>query len=396
MSEKRRDSRGRILRLGESQRKDGRYRYKYKDISGRERTVYSWRLVSTDKVPDGKRACTPLREKEIEIQRDAAAGISPDDSNITLCQLYERQNLSRSNVKRGTRINRRNLMDILSRDRLGARNISRITSCDAREWAVRMKENGYSYQTINNHKRSLKASFYIAIQEGYLKKNPFDFRLSDVVENDTKPRQPLTEKQENDLLDFVRVDDVYSKYYEAILLLLKTGLRASELCGLTINDLDFENRLLRVDHQLLRDKDAGYYVSPPKSRSGIRQIPMSGEVYTALHSVVARRKDPAGVQIDGHSGFLFLNQRGLPMTRAYYTSMFRHLITKYNKTHEEKLPPVSPHLLRHTFCTRLAEKNMNPKCLQYIMGHSDISITLNLYTHASVEGVKAEMAKLMT
>ena len=67
MSEKRRDNRGRILRNGESQRKDGRYRYKFIDHNGREQNVYSWRLNKNDPMPIGKKRDISLREKESEI-----------------------------------------------------------------------------------------------------------------------------------------------------------------------------------------------------------------------------------------------------------------------------------------------------------------------------------------
>ena len=83
------------------------------------------------------------------------------------------------------------------------------------------------------------------------------------------------------------------------------------------------------------------------------------------------------------------------MTGANYTTPFGNLIKKYNKHHEGYLPNVTPHILRHTFCTRLANKNMNPKSLQYIMGHSNINITLNLYAHASIDGVKTELLRLI-
>lgn len=111
--------------------------------------------------------------------------------------------------------------------------------------------------------------------------------------------------------------------------------------------------------------------------------------------MVAERKNIQPIVIDGYSDFVFLNQKGYPMTGAYYTSTFGNLVKKYNKSHEEQLPNITPHILRHTFCTRLANKNMNPKSLQYIMGHSNINITLNLYAHASLDGVKAEMASLI-
>ena len=395
MSEKRRDYKGRILKTGESQRKDGRYLYKYIDAFGKPQSVYSWKLVPTDRVPKGKRDCVSLREKEQEIHRDLQDGIDTIGKKMTLCQLYAKQNASRSNVKESTKTGRKNLMEILKNDKLGTRSIDTIKPSDAKEWALRMKENGYAYKTINNYKRSLKASFYLAIQDDYVRKNPFDFALNTVIEDDTTPREALTEEQEEKLLSFVKSDRTYCKYLDAIVLLLKTGLRISEFCGLTVSDLDFENRIINVDHQLLRNKEVGYYIETPKTKSGVRQVPMSDEACQIFRKVLKERGKAKTIVIDGYSDFVFLNQKGYPMTGAYYTSTFGNLVKKYNKNHEDKLPNITPHILRHTFCTRLANKNMNPKSLQYIMGHSNISITLNLYAHASLDGVKAEMTSLI-
>ena len=77
--------------------------------------------------------------------------------------------------------------------------------------------------------------------------------------------------------------------------------------------------------------------------------------------------------------------------------MFRALAAKYNRLHAAApLPdPCTPHTLRHTFCTRMALLGMNPKDLQYIMGHSDISMTLNYYAHATPQGAIAEMRRLV-
>ena len=205
----------------------------------------------------------------------------------------------------------------------------------------------------------------------------------------------MTEEQEEKLLSFVKNDRTYCKYHDAIVLLLKTGLRISEFCGLTVSDLDFENRIINVDHQLLRNKEVGYYIETPKTKSGVRQVPMSDEACQIFQKVLKERGKAETIVIDGYSDFVFLNQKGYPMTGACYTSTFGNLVKKYNKNHEDKLPNITPHILRHTFCTRLANKNMNPKSLQYIMGHANISITLNLYAHASLDGVKAEMVSLI-
>ena len=394
MSEKRRDNKGRILRTGESQRADGRYMYKYVNRAGETKVVYSWKLVATDRVPKGKRDDLSLREKEREIQRDLEDGIDTKGKKMTLCELYAKKTAQRINVKKNTLAGRKYLMDALKQDKLGSRSIDSIKPSDAKEWAVRMKEKGYGFKTISNYKRSLKASFYMAIEDDYVRKNPFDFQLSEVIDDDSESRQALSEEQEEKLLSFLQYDTVYQKYYDDVLILLKTGLRISELCGLTVQDLDFENHTLNINHQLLRNQE-GYYIETPKTKCGIRKVPMSEEAGKAFQRVLKRKKTGKGIVIDGYRNFLFLNQKGMPMTACYYTSTLRNIVKKYNKYHDEPLPKITPYILRHTFCTRLAQKNMNPKNLQYIMGHSSIMITLNLYAHASQTGANMEMRSLI-
>ena len=236
----------------------------------------------------------------------------------------------------------------------------------------------------------------MAVSDGWLRKNPFDFALNTVIRNEVNVRSALTEEQERVLLDFVRHDKPYGRYYNEILILLRTGLRIGEFCGLTVQDIDFENGLINIDHQLCWEKGgSGYYIDTPKSKSSIRKVPMSAEARKALERVIARRGEPEPFTVDGYSGFLFVNEIGEPYPAHHYQEALRRVVQKYNRTHEEQLPKVSPHVLRHTFCTRLANKNMNPKSLQYIMGHSDINITLNLYAHASIDNVKAEVVKLV-
>jgi Site-specific recombinase XerD len=395
MSEKRRDNKGRILNTGESQRKDGRYAYKYVDTFGKPQFVYSWKLVATDKTPTGKRKDISLRDKVKEVKKDLDDGIDTIGKKMTVCQLYAKQISHRGNVKRGTKTGRKYLMDILQKDKLGAKSIDSVKLSDAKEWAIRMNELGYAYKTINNYKRSLKASFYTAIQDDCVRKNPFDFALNTVLADNSKPKVALTKEQEEKLLAFVLADTVYQKYCDEILVLLRTGLRISEFCGLTPADLDFENRLINVDHQLLKDSEIGYYIETPKTQSGIRQIPMCEEAYQALQRIVDRRKQAKVFQVDGYSNFLFLTNKGNPKVGVNYTTMLIGLVKKYNKNNEDVLPNITPHVFRHTFCTNFAIAGMNPKALQYIMGHSNVSMTLDYYSHATATSAKAEMDRLV-
>ena len=382
--EKRRDNKGRLLKSGESQRSDGRYAYKYIDTFGEPQFVYSWKLVPTDKVPAGKRPCLSLREKIKQIQKDLDDGIDTIGKKMTVCQLYEKYIRQRGNVKRGTHKSRQQLMKLLAEDKIGGASIDSVKLSDAKEWALRMQEKGVAYHTICNGKRSLKAIFYMAVQDDCLRKNPFDFPINEVINDDTVPKVPLTPTQENELLDFMQNDPVYAKYYDEVVILLETGLRISELCGLTPADLNFEKRFVNVDHQLLRSTEDGYYIEAPKTDSGYRQVPMSAVAYEAFQRVLHRRKDGKGVVVDGYKDFLFLND-----------AMFQGLAKKFNKCHAELLPEVmTPHTMRHTFCTRMANAGMNPKALQYIMGHANIVMTLNYYAHATFHSAQEEMERL--
>ena len=395
MSEKRRDSKNRILQSGESQRQDGRYAYKYTDTFGKPQFVYAWKLVPTDRTPAGKRDDLSLREKEKAIRKDLDDGIDTVGKKMTVCQLYAKQIRYRGNVKHNTTNGRNRLMKSLEQDKLGSCSIESVKMSGAKEWAMRMAEKGAAYSTINNDKRSLKAAFYTAIQDDCIRKNPFDFKLSDVIEDNTQPKVALTPAQEEKLLAFVQGDKVYRKYYDELVILFGTGLRISEFCGLTDTDLDFVSRRTNVDHQLLYGTGIGYYIETPKTENGIRQIPMSESVYEALRNVLKNRGGVKSIMVDGYSNFLFVNGNGNPKTAAGYDRMFRSLARKYNKCHAEALPKVfTPHTLRHTFCTNKANAGMNPKALQYIMGHANIVMTLNYYAHATFESAQAEMDRL--
>lgn len=395
MSEKRRDNKNRILRTGESQRKDGRYAYKYIDAFGKPQFVYAWKLVPTDRTPAGKREDISLREKEQEIQQDRNDGINTAGKKMTVYELFKKYLKQQRNSRLSTQTTYGYLLDYLSRDKFGARSIDTVKISDVKAWLLELKDNGLAYSTVLFYKRALKPAFKMALHDDCIRKNPFDFSLSSVMKNDTQSRQALTQEQEEKLLAFVQSDVCYRKHYDEIIILLRTGLRISEFCGLTVKDLDFTNRIINIDHQLIKLSKIGYVIQPPKSENGIRQIPMSDEVYQCFKNILKRRRKNTSFEVDGYKDFLFINRNGNPNVAVNYEAMFRQIVKKHNSRNEEQLPRITPHVMRHTFCTRLANAGMNPKALQYVMGHSNITITLNLYAHASLETVKAELQRFV-
>lgn len=177
--------------------------------------------------------------------------------------------------------------------------------------------------------------------------------------------------------------------------MFKTGLRVSEFCGLTVHDIDFENNMLHITHQLQRKRDMQYSIEETKTTSGTRDIPMTEEVRECLERIVANRKHPKVEPIiDGYTGFLFYDKNNRPMVALHWEKYFHYAIGRYNRTYRVQLPKITPHICRHTYCSNMARAGMNPKTLQYLMGHSDIGVTMNTYTHLGATDARAELERL--
>ena len=145
-----------------------------------------------------------------------------------------------------------------------------------------------------------------------------------MVPKDAYVRDALTKEQQEKYLQFVQ--DCGGNYYDDIVILLGTGLRVSELYGLTRSDIDFDRRCIHVRRQLCRTAEKPYFVTPPKTKSGIRNVPMTDAVYMALMRVVKGRTSPkVELLVDGHSGFLFLDKSGMPKVAMHLENYMRDL-----------------------------------------------------------------------
>ena len=396
MSEVRRDNKGRKLFNGESQRKDGKYEYKYQDACGKRKTVYSWKLTPTDRVPAGKRDDISLREKIKQIQKDLNSNITPDGGNFSVLELVEKYISQKTGVRHNTRSNYNFVVNVIKKEAFGQKRIDKIKVSDAKEWLIKMQQiDGRGYSSIHTIRGVVRPAFQMAVDDDLLVKNPFEFQLNTVVVNDSVTREAITRQQERDFLEFVKNDKHFCKYYDGIYILFKTGLRISEFVGLTKKNLDFENSRIIVDHQLQRTRDMKYIIEDTKTECGERMVPMTPEVKEAFQRILANRKNPkVEPMVDGYSGFLYLDKNGRPMVALHWEKYLEHIVQKYNKIYRIQMPKVTPHVCRHTFCSNMAKSGMNPKTLQYIMGHADISVTLNTYTHVKFDDAKDELLRV--
>ena len=281
MSEKRRDNRNRILREGESQRTDGRYRYRYIDEDGKEKNVYSWHLDKNDPTPRGKKRELSLREKEKQIQADLFDHIVTRGGNYTVVELVEKYTSLKTGVGHNTKAGYKTVINILNREAFGKQRIDKVRLSDAKTWLIKLQQvDGRGYSSIHSIRGVLRPAFQLAVDD-----------------------------------DLIRI----------------------------------------------------------------------------LANRVAPKIEP---MVDGYAGFLFLDKNDKPMVALHWEKYLEHIIEKYNKIYRIQMPKVTPHVCRHTFCSNMAKSGMNPKTLQYIMGHSDISVTLNVYTHVQFDDAQAELLRV--
>lgn len=393
---KRRDSKGRILRTGEQQRQDGKFMYAYRGRDNKMHYVYSWKLEPTDKLPAGKRECRSLRELEKEIEKSLNEELAYHGGDVTVLELVERYIATKTGVRHNTIAGYKTVVNILKKEEFGSRRIDLVKPSDAKLWLIKLQsEDKRSYSSIHSIRGVVRPAFRMAVEDDLIRKNPFDWELATVLINDSVSREAVTPRQERLFLDFIKGDKHYSQYYEGMYILFKTGMRISEFCGLTLSDVDMKGRKIHIDKQLQRTREGNYIITDTKTTYGERYLPMTDGVYQCFQKLIKKRKkqkvDP---MIDGKAGFLVLDKNGMPYLVLHWEKRFEYALGKYNRTYKEELPKITPHVCRHTYCSNMAKSGVNAKTLQYLMGHADIATTLNVYTHLGYDDVEKEVREM--
>ncbi len=391
----RRDTKRRVLRLGESIRADGKYQYKY-HIDGKPHFVYSWKLEPMDKLPSGKKPCLSLRELEKQVNADLDRLMNVSDGQMTVCELVDRYLKTKTGVRQSTKQGYVTVQRLLAGEKFGEMKIRSVKTSDAKLFLIKLQqEDGKSYSSIHTIRGVLRPAFQMAVDDDVIVKNPFGFQLAGVIVNDSVTREAISKEQMRKFLKFVHDDVVYCKYYEVVYILFHTGMRISEFCGLTLKDIDLENRIINIDHQLQRTSDMRYIIETTKTDAGTRKIPITEDVADMFRAIIEDREPPKTEKvIDGYTGFLFYDDDGNPLVAMHWQHRFNHMVGRYNDIYRVQMPNITPHVCRHTYCSNQAKAGMNPKTLQYLMGHSDISVTMNVYTHIGLDDAEKELRRM--
>ena len=386
MAKKRKDNKNRVLKKGETQRKDLTYMYRWTNQKGEREYVYANSLDE-------------LRKIEEKIAKEMVNGISR--TNITLNEQIELYLKIKNNLAIATKENYQYYYKhSIKESRIGRMKVIDLKKSDILLFYKELTEDeNYSPGTIKILHKIIHPALDLACDDNIIGKNPSDGCTKEYAEGEEK-KYALAPEEETEFLERIRLRPKMKRYYPLYAILLKTGLRISEVVGLTWDDVDLINRKIDINHQVQYRQNKGkmqFYADTTKTSAGKRIIPMTDEVYELFmeqRKVWFQSKKDAEFEVDGYKNFVFVSHvTGRCMIHNNVRRMLRSIVSM-NDEREVQLPDISPHILRHTYTTRLAEAGCDIKVLQYLIGHSDIRTTMRVYNHVDEGRVKREMDKL--
>lgn len=391
----RRDKRGRILRKGEGQNKDGRYYYVYTDNLGKRRRIYDMDL-------------TRLREAENKITGDLSDGIDINAGGVTLNELFDMYILTKD-LKPSTIVHYKATWNRCVKNAIGQQKVAGIKKFNLQIFYKSLSGKGYADSTIRMISDSLISPvFNMAVDNDIVRKNPGRGCMKDYKEK-SKNKQALTIAQQTSFMDFVKNNARFNIYEPLFTVMFSTACRQGEVFGLTWEDVDLRNGTISINHQIMYmnfGDGCRFHILTPKTKAGYRMIPITPNCHNAL---IRQRKAQLAlgiknnVEIDGRRGFVFTTTSGKPYTGCGIYDILKKIVNQYNmdetaraekeKRKPEPMPPISCHTFRHTACTRLAECHIDIKTLQEFMGHSDINVTMNVYNHVDDKRMANEIMR---
>lgn len=401
----RKDGKGRVLRKGEHYRKtDGRYSYIYTDPLGKQHTIYAKSLVT-------------LRQKEESLIKDQMDGLNVYVAgNADVNFLFDRYISTKSELRSSTYSNYLYTWNHFIRDTFGKKKVKDVKYSDVLFfYSDLINKQGLQINTLENINTVLRPSFQLAVRDDIIRKNPIDGAYAEVKKRNggsRKRKRALTVQQQRAFINYVAENPFFYKWYPFFTFLLGTGCRIGEAIGIRWDDVDLEKRLIDINHSLTYYQRADdsfkceFRVSQPKTEAGIRTIPMMKQVYDVLKDEYERQEVEGFcvANVDGMTNFIFMNRFETPHNPAAVNRAIKRIVDAHNAEEEVKakkekrgpvmIPRFSCHIFRHTFASRFCENETNVKVIQEVMGHADVSTTMNIYAEVNQDVTRASLEKL--
>lgn len=381
------DSCGRVLNKGETQRTDGRYMYQVAvGNNGKRITIYADTL-------------TKLREGEEELQKDIRDGIKVLDGSVTINQYFDYLMDGRKDIKHSTYCLYIRTYNRYIRASLGTKKLSEVRSATIELYYESLIEKGMAANTLATIHTLISTVLKQAARHDIIRRDYSEGICNEVCRKygmSAAVRKPLSESSLQRFFEFAKRTDTYTNYIPVLQVMLLTGCRIGEVLGITVDDIDYTNNRIHINKELtyipMVDGEKGHLaVTLPKTKAGVRYVPMVDDTKTAIRQALKFRLSCGGCKsnIDGVKNFLFVSKCGTVLWTTNVNATIRRWVKAYNQEETqnaisedrepELIPDFSCHSLRHTFTARMCEADINPKLIQIMLGHKDIATTMNVY-----------------
>lgn len=325
----------------------------------------------------GKRAQKIFKEEKEAIawvhKFESDKGVNLDVSKIKFSVLFDEFIRTRSLTVRDTTI--RNYISIYNnnfKEYLGDKYVDEIKLITLQRMFDELcSRKQLKLSTAKTIKCSLVVIMNFAIKYEYLNKNRAKY--IEINKNlEYKPKEALTPEEQKEFMLSIQ----NSEYMSIVCgFILQTGMRIGEVCGLRWSDIDFKNKIINVSNNIVCVNNE-LIDRQPKTKNGIRKIPITKECERLLGLQKIRNSKIKNIKFEALDYVFVTIKTGGKMN----PNCIKQMLFDYRNTYKPNFY-VSAHILRHTFATRCIEAGMNPKTLQVILGHSNISITMDRYVH---------------
>lgn len=388
------------LKTGESQRPNGTYVYRWTTQDGKRNAVYAPTLET-------------LREQEEQIIVDKHDGIRADKKHLTVNDMFDLWCQLKRGIKDSTFKNYIYMYELFVKPAFGQNRITLVKKSDVRKFYNSLADGKIlKIATIDNVHNVLHQVFQVAVDDGIIRTNPTDKMLKELKMShgfEREKKSALTIEQQKLFFDYMLSHPKDRHWYPIFYIMANTGMRVGEITGLGWSDIDLDEGIIRVNHTLVyynhRDEKGCYFsINTPKTKAGEREIPMTEGVKQAFRMEREYQQEAeieSRSHIDGYDDFIFVNRFGDVQNQCNLNKAIRRMMRDCNDEILEKygadsnpvlLPRFSCHILRHTFATRLCESGVNLKVIQDVLGHADVSTTMDIYVDVTNSLKKREIA----
>lgn len=357
--QRRKDSSGRVLKDGESERND-RYQYRY-TVNGKRKYIYAKTLKE-------------LRELEKKIPAEK------DFCDLTVDDVYELYiDMKEKTLRRTTVDMYKYYYERYLKSYFGKKLISEVKRSEIKRFMINDK------RALHNKSILLYGIFDYALDCDFIQNNPCKNSNKGIK---LEPKKPKALTVEETKLLLKKAKEYYpDTYYPLFTFMLETGVRIGEAMGLRKSNINFKEKYITIEGTLIRVNGVTT-INKPKTKNSLRKIPLTSKALAILKKNKAVKCTET---ISGFNDFVFVNEEG-----RLFSNPGTNIALNRICRNTPELPHISCHTLRHTFCSRLCEANINIKVIQQLMGHNNISTTMDIYTDVTKDFTLEEFRKFHT